>query len=139
MNAGIFQTIKARAFRWQFSLRTIFLLMVAAAALSALYRVAPQLDVLALGTAPAIACCYRITKPAGRPRRLSLPLFAALLPSLGMLYVVSIGPAILLDLRFPWVRGIFVRFYAPLLWLYMNTGLRDVLDWYVGFWYTLLV
>lgn len=138
MNAGIFQAIKARAVRCQFSLRTIFLLTVAAAALSALYRVAPQLDVLAVGTAPAIVCCHRVIKPAGR-RRLSLPLIAAMLPSLGMLYVVSIGPAILLDLRFSWVRSIFKRFYAPLLWLYMNTSLRDVLDWYLGFWYTLMV
>jgi hypothetical protein len=133
MSEGAVQPAPRRR-RWQFRLRTILLLTAAVAALSALYRVAPQLDAFVLGAGPAVLClrhslhCWR-----GR-RRFSLLMRAAILPALGMFYVVSAGPAIVLANHDAFWEAILEHVYAPLEWLHADTIFHDPLDWYAKFW-----
>lgn len=140
MTEAVSKTIKADRSRWQFSLRTMLLLMVAAAALSALYRVGPQLDVLAVGAAPAILCAYHLIQCRRRQCRPSPLVMAAVLPSLVLVYMVSAGPAIILVGRYPWCMRIVSLFYVPLDWLYrQNIAFHNVLEWYAEFWWDLSI
>ena len=53
-----------------------------------------------------------------------------------VLYVLSIGPAAVIAQRTgggAW--RVFRVVYAPLIWLYENTPLREPLEHYVGFWF----
>ncbi|HWB08999.1 MAG TPA: hypothetical protein VG826_07235 [Pirellulales bacterium] len=120
--------------RWQFSLRAILLLMVAVAALSALYRVAPQLDAFVLGAGPAVLCMRHGLQSWRRRCRVSRWMRAAIVPSLGIFYVVSVGPAILLANRDPFWETMLEPVYAPLIWLHDGTLFHDPLDWYASFW-----
>lgn len=120
--------------RWQFSLRAVFLLTLAAAALAALGRVAPQLDVLAVGLAAAVWSTLGVVRAWRQTRRISAAAWAALSLSWCAFYMVSVGPAEVVAQRFEWTLPIVVRVYAPLEWLYGHTPLHDALHWYVQFW-----
>lgn len=50
-----------------------------------------------------------------------------------LLYVLSFGPAAHVIYRLG-AYGALDTVYAPVLWLYRNTPLRDPLDAYVGLW-----
>ncbi len=120
--------------RWQFSLSSVFLLMLIAAALSALYRVAPQLGVFAAGTAVAAWSAWNLMRRRTRPRKRSRAAKIGLALSCFAGYVVSVGPAIVLINRFVWTTAIFEKLYWPLAWLHGNTPARRPLDWYAEFW-----
>lgn len=124
--------------RWQFSLRAVFLLTLAAAALAAIGRVAPQLDVLAVGLAVAVWSTLAAMRAWRRTRRISAAAWAVLSLSWCMFYMVSVGPAAVIALRFEWTFPFLVRVYAPLDWLCDHTPLNDALHWYVQFWLQLM-
>jgi hypothetical protein len=50
------------------------------------------------------------------------------------LYVLSVGPFILLCDTMGWGRSAVAVVYAPLVWLYNHTPLQGPLDWYVSLW-----
>jgi hypothetical protein len=51
-----------------------------------------------------------------------------------LLYVLSIGPVVMLCER-AGVNGGAVRMvYAPVIWLHNNTPLQKPLEWYAGLW-----
>lgn len=136
MSDGLAHTAEQRS-RWQFSVRTVLLLMLAVAILSAIYRVAPQLDVFVLGSAPTILCAQHLLR-CWRQRCRPSALMTAVVPlSFGMLYVVSVGPAIVLANHYPFWEDTLERIYAPLIWLHTGTILRGPLEWYADFWQNL--
>lgn len=120
--------------RWQFSLSALLLLMLIAAALSALYRVAPQLDVFVAGIAVAAWSILNLMRRRTRPRKLSRAAKFGLVISCFAGYVVNVGPAIVLINRFVWTAAIFEKLYWPLAWLHVNTPARRPLEWYAEFW-----
>ena len=134
MTRSIGRPVDTLPSRWQFSLSAIFLLMLIAAALSALYRVAPQLDVFAAGIAVAAWSVLNLMRRRTRPRKLSRAAKFGLALSCFAGYVVSIGPAIMLVNRFVWVGAILEKLYWPLAWLHVNTPARRPLEWYAEFW-----
>lgn len=139
MTADIERETTRNGVSWQFSLRTIFLLTLAAATLAALARVAAQLDVLVLGlTAPVWSMrtamrCWRTR------RRLSAITFGHLVAAWCALYVVLVGPAVVLAARYQWAEPLLLRLYAPLEWLFSNapSALAGALEWYLVFWWGL--
>ena len=133
MTVGVARPAERRS-RWQFSVRTVLLLMVAVAALSALYRVAPQLDVFVLGVSPTALSVHHGVRCWRRQRRVSLPVIATVLLSFGMFYVVAVGPAIALSRTGPFWNNVFDHIYAPLEWAYEQPIFHDPLDWYADFW-----
>jgi hypothetical protein len=120
--------------RWQFSLRSMLLLTLTAAVLSALYRVAPQLDVFVAGIAPAIWTTVGIVRNRLRGRKSSRLAACCAIASWCACYVASIGPAIVVVLRWTWTAAFFERFYSPIGWLYRHTPAAAALEWYVAFW-----
>ena len=128
------QPIGALPSRWQFSLSAVFLLMLIAAAFSALYRVAPQLDVFAAGIAVAAWSALNLMRRRIRPRKRSRLAQCGFAVSWFAGYVVSVGPAIALVNRFVWTTAIFEKLYWPLAWLHLNTPARRTLEWYAEFW-----
>lgn len=127
--------------RFQFRLRSIFLLILSAAVLSALYRVAAQLDVLVLGTAPAIWTTTAAIRARRQRRRVPLPVWIVSGPAWLAAYVVSVGPVILVVKQFDRTMigflGYIFWIYLPIEWLHKHTPLRSLLDWYVSFWHQL--
>ena len=126
-----------RAARWQFSLRSMLLLTLTAAVLSALYRVAPQLDVLVAGIAPAIWTTFGIVRNRRREGKLSPLAACGAIASWCVCYLASIGPAVLIARRYAWTEALFKSFYLPLEWLHDNTPAAGALEWYVEFWHEL--
>ncbi|HXT58199.1 MAG TPA: hypothetical protein VN699_06165 [Pirellulales bacterium] len=120
--------------RWQFSLRSMLLLTLTAAVLSALYRVAPQLDVFVAGIAPAIWTTLGIVRNRRRRGKLSRLAACCAIASWCACYLASIGPAILIAHRCVWTGAIFERLYSPIEWLHKHTPAAAGLEWYVAFW-----
>jgi len=60
--------------------------------------------------------------------------YAALVLLALVLYVLSLGPFLLLCDRMGWGRSAVSVVYAPMIWLYDNTPLQGPLDWYVSLW-----
>ena len=137
MTQVVLQPIDRPHFRWQFNLRSIFLLTLSAGALSALYRVAAQLDVLALGTAAAVWSTYGAIRARRRVHRVSVSAWVTLASSWAAFYIVSVGPAIVIVHRFPQIEGMFDAVYFPLNWLFDHTRFRAPLEWYAAFWWGL--
>jgi hypothetical protein len=59
---------------------------------------------------------------------------AALVPLALLLYALSLGPFLHICDRMGWGRSAVSVVYAPMVWLYENTSLREPLDWYVSLW-----
>lgn len=123
--------------RYQFRLRSIFLLILSAAVLSALYRVAAQLDILVLGTAPAIWTTTAAIQARRQHRRVSVSVWILSVPAWLAAYVVSVGPAILIVEQFEWAFGFLSYVFRPLDWCGHYTPLRSLLSWYASFWHQL--
>ncbi len=62
------------------------------------------------------------------------PAWATLLAALPVLYVLSLGPVILLAKKSGLPQASLRAFYAPLIWLHDHTLLKQPLEWYVGLW-----
>lgn len=54
--------------------------------------------------------------------------------TLPLLYVLSIGPAILICEKHPKYLPAFNEFYSPVAWLINNTALQKPLEHYVSLW-----
>jgi hypothetical protein len=134
MSEAASRPIESGASRWQFSLRSMLLLTLTAAVLSALYRVAPQLDVFVAGIAPAIWTTLGIARNRVRLRKTSRLAACCVIASWCACYVASIGPAIVVVQRCTWAAALFERFYSPIEWLHRHTPAAAALEWYVAFW-----
>ncbi|MBI5773769.1 MAG: hypothetical protein HZA89_08510 [Verrucomicrobia bacterium] len=51
-----------------------------------------------------------------------------------VLYVLSVGPALVLVHKIPSSQPIVDAVYYPVVWLYKNTPLKEPLNAYGGFW-----
>jgi hypothetical protein len=121
--------------RWQFSLRTVFALTLASAALSAIYRIAPQLAVLALGISPAVWLMLGVFRNRAAVSLHSPLRLCKLIAAAALVYAVATGPAVSAMRRFVWAERLVHWLYVPLQWLYATSPLfRELLDWYVGYW-----
>ncbi|MBI3463355.1 MAG: hypothetical protein HY000_09890 [Planctomycetes bacterium] len=67
--------------------------------------------------------------------RVVLPgLVLAALLSWAFLYIVSLGPAIVLSSFWRATENALQRIYTPLIWLHEHTSLKEPLEWYASFW-----
>lgn len=119
--------------RWQFSLGDLLGLMLCVAVLSGLWNIAPQLAVLAAGTAPSFVLFWRLTyaiRRRGRWRWLAVSMVLSLLTS----YVVSVGPALALTQSRPHLDPLFDVVYWPLEKLCERDAVFRGANWYLRYW-----
>jgi len=126
--------IERGAARWQFSLRSMLLLTLTAAVLSALYRVAPQLDLFVAGISPAVWTTLGFVRNRVRGRKNSWLAACCAFASWCACYLASIGPAIVVVHCCTWTGALFERLYSPIEWLHNHTPAAAALEWYVAFW-----
>jgi hypothetical protein len=55
---------------------------------------------------------------------------------LPVIYILSVGPAILIVVKFPKLRAPIHAVYAPMIWLHDHTDLKKTMDPYLAFWET---
>ena len=53
---------------------------------------------------------------------------------LPIIYVLSVGPAIFIVVKFPKMRAPIHAVYAPMIWLHDHTDLKKIMAPYLAFW-----
>jgi hypothetical protein len=78
----------------------------------------------------------RLAGPGVAPDRAreGLPLWATWLAALPMLYVLSIGPVVMIADKAGLSPRPFRKFYAPVIWLHDHTVLKQPIEWYAELW-----
>lgn len=61
-------------------------------------------------------------------------LIAAMVIVLPIIYVLSLGPVVLVAKKHAYNDNAIKRVYAPVIWLHDHTFLKKSLEAYVGFW-----
>lgn len=119
--------------RWQFSLGGLLGVMLCVAVLSGLWNIAPQLAVLAAGTAPSFVLLRKLAyaiRRRGRWRWLAV----GMVPSLLIFYMVSVGPALALTQTRPHLDPLFDAVYWPLEKLCERDSVFRSVNWYLRYW-----
>jgi hypothetical protein len=120
--------------RWQFSLRSLLVVTLVAAVLSAVGRPWPHVALFLAGVLPAPYLTARLTHLWYQRRRAGWVLITACILAWLTCYVAFAGPvayAVETDrLSARTARTI----YAPFVWLQKNTPVRKALEWYRDHW-----
>ena len=53
---------------------------------------------------------------------------------LPLIYLLSVGPAVIIVVKVPSLRGPIHAVYAPMIWLHDHTSLKKHMDTYLAFW-----
>jgi len=53
---------------------------------------------------------------------------------LPLIYLLSVGPAVVIVVKVPKLRNPVRAVYAPMIWLHDHTSLKKTMDSYLGFW-----
>jgi hypothetical protein len=53
---------------------------------------------------------------------------------LPLIYLLSVGPAVVVVVKAPRLRDPVRAVYAPMIWLHDHTSLKKTMDSYLGFW-----
>lgn len=60
----------------------------------------------------------------------------AVVIGLPLIYILSVGPAIVIVVKVPKLREPVHTVYAPMIWLHDHTSLKQTMDPYLAFWET---
>jgi hypothetical protein len=53
---------------------------------------------------------------------------------LPLIYLLSVGPAVVIVVKAPKIRNQVRAIYTPMIWLHDHTSLKKPMDRYLGFW-----
>lgn len=120
--------------RWQYSLRSLLMLMLLAAVLSAVGRPWPHVALFIAGVLPAPYFTFRLVRRLVTGRRVGKLLVVATLLGWLTCYAAFAGPVAYAVQHDKMSRQTAVTIYAPFVWLQKNTQLRDTLEWYRDKW-----
>lgn len=124
-------------FRWQFSIRTLLLLMLLAAVLSGIARTWPHVSLFLAGVLPAPYFTFHVVRRLVQQRRVGKMFIVATLLGWFTCYAAFAGPVAYWVWKGTIPRQTAVTIYAPFVWLQTNTSLRDTIEWYRDKWQTM--